>query len=76
MYLYNKKVCNVSQPVNGLTDIEIRVDRTRAEIYLNSIGYKAIDSYFDDYPAELDTGVKTTVSTILVCRYRLCLNVI
>lgn len=38
----------ISQPMNGLTDAQITATRNKAIQYLESKGYKVVNSYFKD----------------------------
>ena len=42
----------ISQPMNGLTDAQITATRNKAIQYLESKGYKVVNSYFKDEFAE------------------------
>lgn len=44
----NKKKAMICQPMNGLTEEEIKAVRENATEFLNANGYKVIDSYFED----------------------------
>ena len=43
------KKCMISQPMNGLTDEQIRSTRDRAIIAINEAGYEVLNSYFPEY---------------------------
>lgn len=58
MDFYEVKLAMISQPMNGLSSKEIKATRYKAEKYLNSKGYKVVDTYFEDNPAYLDVGVR------------------
>lgn len=51
----------ISQPMNGLTDAQITATRNKAIQYLESKGYKVVNSYFkdefDEPPANVNEGI-------------------
>ena len=50
------KKAMISQPMNGLTEEEIKATRANAEAFLKANGYEVLDTYFDITEEDMKRG--------------------